>query len=408
MTKFFSTASAATKVASLVVVVVVASTVLLVVYNTNSTAWHDATRSEAGAIAGNKNHHGLYSASVNSIAQQRQLQQQLQQQLWHQRRWRQRRRTQQSGSMAGGEVTVGGWHNYDADTASISPTTHTSNTNTDHHDTENPLYETETTPIDNDNNNEQLYSSSPFHPRQYTGTGTSYMHYKHSKEQDTDGYTTFPPTYAPIVQYSGWFQPTLGPSLLENESSNEPTLAPSMGPTLIPSRSPTKYPIMITLEPTKEEKEEDDDDDDEEEEEVENEWLKTDEPTMVPSLAPITEPTGSPSKVPTLGVSCTYSLAACMKLLWSWRRKCLLFGREFSCCFVCSVLRSSHGLLICNSSSSSIHCSSSPSPSSRLYQYHHRLHLYISILHPSPSNNNSTAKHYPHPLSQQRTIEGTH
>jgi len=106
MTKFFSTASAATKVASLVVVVVVASTVLLVVYNTNSTAWHDATRSEAGAVAGNKNHHGLYSASVNSIAQQRQLQQQLQQQLWHQRRWRQRRRTQQSGSMAGGEVTV--------------------------------------------------------------------------------------------------------------------------------------------------------------------------------------------------------------------------------------------------------------------------------------------------------------
>lgn len=312
MTKFFSPASAATKTAVVAAVVVVASTVLLVVYNTNSTAWHNATRpstSKAGVGAGNKNH-GLYSASVNSIAQQRQLQQQLQQQqqLWHQRRTqhssRSRRTTQQSGE----EVTVGGWHNYDADTAASS--FHTATSNTDHHDTDtgNPLYESEM-PIDDDEaNNEQLYSSSPFHPRQYTGTGTSYMHYKHSKEQDTDGSTTFPPTFAPIVQYSGWFQPTLGPSLLENESSsNEPTLAPSLGPTLVPSRSPTKYPIMITLEPTKEEKDKDkdndDDDDDVKEEEEENEWLKTDEPTMVPSLAPITEPTGSPSKVPTLGVS---------------------------------------------------------------------------------------------------------
>ena len=195
-----------------------------------------------------RRHHGSSDQTLMSTSRQQQQQQ-------HQQRQRQR-------NLVTGEqqvVTVGSW-----------------NDNENYKETEEAA---------------ELYSSSPFRPRQYSGTGTAYLHYKYSKEQDTDGYTTFPPTMAPIVQYSGWFSPTLGPSSL---SSN--------------SRVPTKYPIMETVEPTtmptlgptveEEEKEKEED-----EEEI-NEWLETNDPTKLPTLhpskTPTDEPTAEPSKVPTL------------------------------------------------------------------------------------------------------------
>ena len=310
MTNYFISSAAAAKTASLllVVAIVVASTqLLLVVYNNQQTATTAATTmmmtTTTGPSGKKTNHHGLslHSASGNSIAQRQQQRQQ------------QRRRIQQQ---LGGEeqVTVGGWNNYEDMTIPTTTTNSESNPN-NNWNADNSLYETEMMTEES----EQLYSSSPFRPRQYTGTGTSYLHFKNSKEQDTDGHTTFPPTFAPIVQQSGWFQPTIGPTLLMEKTSLNPTSMsgePTLGPTVMMenSRVPTKYPIMITFEPTKEE------------EEVvvkeENEWLETDEPTLSPSGAPIADPTGSPSKlptlVPTLGVSSLspFLFRICLIQLW--------------------------------------------------------------------------------------------
>ncbi len=304
MKNFLSTVAAAKTATLLLVVSIVVASTLLVVYNNQQTT--TAATATTGSSGKKTNHGLLHSASVNSIAQQerRQHQQQQQQQA------RQRRNQQQVGGEE--QVTVGGWNSYEDMTIPISTATTNSESNSNKNDwnSHNTLYMTEMTEESNDE--QQLYSSSPFRPRQYSGTGTSYLHFKNSKEKDTDGHTTFPPTFAPILLQSGWFQPTTGPTLLmESITSSNPTYMsgePTLGPTVMMenSRVPTKYPIMITLEPTKEEEEEE-----EEKEEVvvkeENEWLETDEPTLSPSGAPIVDPTGSPSKlptlVPTLGVS---------------------------------------------------------------------------------------------------------
>ena len=109
-----------------------------------------------------------------------------------------------------------------------------------------------------------FYSSTPFKPRQFTSTGTAFIHYKSPEEKDADGETTFPPTKSPTMQFNGWFSPTESPSRVPTKypatldpsnvgevtwhPSKKPTSNPSHQPTSNPSRFPTKEP---SREPTK-------------------------------------------------------------------------------------------------------------------------------------------------------------
>jgi hypothetical protein len=129
-----------------------------------------------------------------------------------------------------------------------------------------------------------VFSSTPFHPRQFkavAGTGTEYIHYKHSKEKDGYGDSTFPPTptgfdgyptyspisetFAPIEAMYGWFQPTVTPSALPTkgvdatidelfpEEDEDATKRPTKTPTKRPDKDPTPEPTKLpTKDPTPE------------------------------------------------------------------------------------------------------------------------------------------------------------
>ena len=138
-------------------------------------------------------------------------------------------------------------------------------------------------PIIGANNNDggetmQVFSSTPFHPRQFkttAGTGTEYIHYKNSKEKDGYGDSTFPPTtvdfegyptyspvsdtFAPIEAMYGWFQPTVTPSAVPTTSKGVDATVDELFPedededeTKHPTKTPTKRPMKDpTPEPTK-------------------------------------------------------------------------------------------------------------------------------------------------------------
>jgi hypothetical protein len=137
----------------------------------------------------------------------------------------------------------------------------------------------------------QVFSSTPFHPRQFkttAGTGTEYIHYKNSKEKDGYGDSTFPPTtvdfegyptyspisdtFAPIEAMYGWFQPTVTPSVVptstmtegvdatvdelfphDEEEDEDETKRPTKTPTKRPMKDPTPEPTKLpTKDPTPE------------------------------------------------------------------------------------------------------------------------------------------------------------
>jgi hypothetical protein len=131
----------------------------------------------------------------------------------------------------------------------------------------------------NDGETMQVFSSTPFHPRQFkttAGTGTEYIHYKNSKEKDGYGDSTFPPTtvdfegyptyspvsdtFAPIEAMYGWFQPTVTPSAVPTTSKGVDATVDELFPdedededeTKHPTKTPTKRPMKDpTPEPTK-------------------------------------------------------------------------------------------------------------------------------------------------------------
>jgi len=138
---------------------------------------------------------------------------------------------------------------------------------------------------DNNGGTMQVFSSTPFHPRQFkvaAGTGTEYIHYKNSKEKDGYGDSTFPPTstdfegyptyspmsdtFAPIEAMYGWFQPTVTPTTAkgvdatvdelfpeEEEEEEEETKLPTKTPTKRPDKDPTPEPTKLpTKDPTPE------------------------------------------------------------------------------------------------------------------------------------------------------------
>ena len=136
---------------------------------------------------------------------------------------------------------------------------------------------------DNNGGTMQVFSSTPFHPRQFkvtAGTGTEYIHYKNSKEKDGYGDSTFPPTatdfegyptyspmsdtFAPIEAMYGWFQPTVTPTtskgvdatvdeLFPEEEEEEETKRPTKTPTKRPDKDPTPEPTKLpTKDPTPE------------------------------------------------------------------------------------------------------------------------------------------------------------
>lgn len=142
--------------------------------------------------------------------------------------------------------------------------------------------------IGDNNGGMQVFSSTPFHPRQFkttAGTGTEYIHYKNSKEKDGYGDSTFPPTsadfegyptyspisetFAPIEAMYGWFQPTITPSTVpttrgvdatvdelfpeEEDDEEEETKRPTKTPTKRPDKDPTPEPTKLpTKDPTPE------------------------------------------------------------------------------------------------------------------------------------------------------------
>ncbi len=88
------------------------------------------------------------------------------------------------------------------------------------------------------------FTSSPFKPRQYTGTGTEFIHYKNATEQDAAGETTFPPSKSPIAQYTGWFSPTESPSRVPTKYPAADPTGDVSQPTTAPTRKLMKYPTM--------------------------------------------------------------------------------------------------------------------------------------------------------------------
>lgn len=134
---------------------------------------------------------------------------------------------------------------------------------------------------------EEFFSSNPFMPREYVGTGTAFIHFKNATEQDAEGETTFPPSKSPMAQYSGWFTPTEYPSRVPTKYPAtlkvDDTHHPSEKLTPDPSRKSTQNPNSFSanvpsLKPSK-------------------------MPTKGPTKRPSRKPTGGPTKEPTRGVS---------------------------------------------------------------------------------------------------------
>lgn len=130
-------------------------------------------------------------------------------------------------------------------------------------------------------NTEELFSSSPFNPRQYTATGTAFIHYKNATEKDADGETTFPPSKSPIAQYSGWFSPTESPSRAPTKypvtiDTDGRSSHPIIDSTPDPSRKPVLNPS--TYYPTKE---------------------PSNKPSKMPTKEPSSDPSNLPSRNPT-------------------------------------------------------------------------------------------------------------
>lgn len=103
--------------------------------------------------------------------------------------------------------------------------------------------------VDTQNSNSFSFTSSPFTPREYTGTGTAFVHYKNATEKDADGETTFPPSKSPITQqYTGWFSPTDSPSrmpLSSLSSPSEPTKGPNRSPLNVSNHATTVSIVVM-------------------------------------------------------------------------------------------------------------------------------------------------------------------